>query len=197
MKIGFLVEGQAEYYSLPKLFPRLRSRHKLLNPLLCPMQPLSTPGQIAYVASKKFPLLLERKVDRIVILIDKETRQECTGELASAIANAASERLGKLSSRVALSVVIKVARYENWLVADPASLQALPGLFAEVGAVANKVTGQRADLVDGLALLKKCAVTGGYDKTRGAVAICKKLDPDRASDNSKSFAKFLRVLEPG
>lgn len=195
MRIGLLVDGQAEYQSLPRLVPGITLPHAVLAPLYCAMQPLSSPGQIAHVASKRFPLLLQRHVDRIVILIDKEHRDDCPGEFATAIATAARQKLSALSTSTELAVVVKVSRYENWLVADPAALGTLPGRFKEVERIGSRVSGGRADSVDGLTLLKQSAQGKSFDKVRDAIAICQKLSPDRARKNSASFDKFIRVLE--
>ena len=50
MKIGLLVDGRAEYYALPHVLPRLGSLHQVLAPLVCDIQPYSTPGQMALAA---------------------------------------------------------------------------------------------------------------------------------------------------
>lgn len=189
MKIGLLVEGEAEFHALPELLPRLVTRHKVLNPLLCPMQPTATPAQIAHVAAKRFPILLSRGVGLIVLLIDKETRPECSGELAQQIEREAQGRLKVANVRV----VLKVTKLENWLVADPQALRELPGLFKDVERIEKQVAG-RADTVDAHTLLKTCSRKPSYDKKVGAIEICKKLDPERARKNSRSFRKLLKTL---
>jgi hypothetical protein len=190
MKIGLLVEGDAEYHALPNLLPRLSSPHVILNPLLCPMQPLDTPAQIAHVAAKRLPILLAKGVDLVVLLIDKEKRTECSGELAQQIEREARSRFGAADVRV----VLKVTKLENWLVADPEALRDLPGLFEQVERIEKRVVPGRADTVDALGLLKTCSGKRAYDKKKGAVEICKKLDPERARQNSRSFRKLLKTL---
>jgi hypothetical protein len=192
MKIGVLVDGRAEYYALPHLLPRLGSPHQLLTPLVCDIQPFASPAQMALAASKKFPILLSKGVDSIVVLIDKETRLDCTGELVQAIEREMRARLD--SKDVRLSVVLKVSKFENWTASDPDALRALPRMFENVERIEKQVAPNRADAVDALGLLKSCA-RKGYDKVRGGVAICEKLDPVRAAANSRSFRKLLKVLE--
>lgn len=195
MKIGLLVDGRAEYYALPHLLPRLGSPHQLLAPLVCDIQPFASPGLMAHVASKQFPILLSKGADSIVVLIDKETRPDCTGELVQAIER---EMRGRLDSEeVRLSVVLKVSKFENWIASDPEALRALSGMFENVERIERQVAPNRADAVDAYGLLKSCA-RKGYHKVDGAVAICKQLDPVRAAVNSRSFRKLLKVLEcPG
>jgi len=191
MKIGLIVEGDSEYYALPHLLPKLRSPHTIVR-LRCPVQPLSPPALIAHVAAtKSFPILLSKGVDRIVLVIDKETRPDCTIELVREIEREARDRL---QEKVELQVVLKVTKLENWLVADPQALRELPGLFENVESIEKKVAPGRADGVDAHALLKTCSRKRSYEKKAGAVEICKKLDPERARENSRSFRKLLKTL---
>lgn len=195
MKIGLLVDGRAEYYGLPHLLPRLGSPHQVLAPLVCDIQPFASPAQMALAASKKFPILLAKRVDSIVVLIDKETRQDCTGELVQVVEREARERLALHSTTVSLAVVFKVSKFENWLVADPEALRALSGMFDNVERIEKQVSPNRADAVDAVGLLNACARRHGYHKMDGAVAICRQLDPGRAAASSRSFRKLLKVLE--
>ena len=195
MKIGILVDGQGEYYALPHLLPRLGSPNKILRPLVTDIQPLARqPAQIAYAASKRFSILLNQGADLILLLIDKETRQECTGPLVLEIEREARKHLTRLSKTVDVRVVLKVTKLENWLVADPQALRDLPGLFEHVERIERQVAPGRADAVDAHALLKTCWRKGGYDKKAGAIEVCKKLDPERARRNSRSFRKLLKTL---
>lgn len=194
MKIGLLVDGWAEYSGLPYLLERIVSPHTILrNPLRCDIQPFASPAQIAHVASKSFPILLDRGADRILILMDKETRQDCTAELAAAVEKEAQVRLDR-SSGAEVRVILKVKMFENWFVADPEALRGIAGRFEKVERIAKQVTPGRADAVDALGLLKACSKDRTFDKPRDAAAICKVLDPERAAANSRSFRKMLKEL---
>ena len=194
MKIGLLVEGDGEYHALPFLLSRLGSPHQLVPLLKCSMHPGASPPQIAHAASKFFPILLDKGAEAIIILIDKETRPECTGDLVRAVEREARARLKDPSSKVDLHVVYKVSKFENWLVADPAALRDLPGLFEHVEWVEKRVSNDRADTVNASDLLKVCSKRHFNVKMKGAIEICKRLDPARAAENSRSFRKFLKVL---
>ncbi len=193
MRIGLLVDGRGEYHGLREIRQRL-STHPIVEILLCDIQPFSTPAQMALAASKKAQILEMRKIDAIVLLVDKENRQECTGELAAAIQAATVSRLKTLGIAVPLHVVLKVTKLENWLISDPQGLRELPGLFEDVDRIERQIGGGRADAVDASTLLKGCARRGNFEKVRDAVAICRKLDPARAAANSRSFRKLLKVL---
>lgn len=194
MKIGVLVDGDAEFYALPHVLPRLGSPHQILKPLRCDIQPFASPAQMALAASKRFSILLAKGAESIVILIDKETRPDCTVELVQAVEREARARLRDFSSTVVLQVVFKVSMFENWLAADPATLSGLSGMFEHVERIERQVSGGRADSVNALDLLKACSKKRSFDKVSGAVAICKGLDPIRAAGNSRSFRKLLKVL---
>src|ERR1700681_2670849 len=153
MKIGLLVDGRGEDYGFPYVLPRLGSPHQVLAPLVCDIQPFATPGQMALAASKKFPILLSKGVEAIVVIIDKETRPDCTGELAQAVEREAKTRLADLSSSVRFEGVFKGSKLENWLVADPQALSSLPGLFEKVERIERQVSKGRADAADALGLL--------------------------------------------
>lgn len=195
MKIGLLVDGRAEYYGLPQILPRLGSPHQVLSPLVCDIQPFASPAQMALAASKKFQILLARGAESIVILMDKETRPDCTVELVRAVEREARIRLEQISTAIDLQVVLKVSMFENWLVADPEAVANLTGMFEDVERIEKQVAKGRADGVKALDLLKACSRQRSYDKVTGAKAICERLDPGRAAENSRSFRKFLKALE--
>src|ERR1700681_149450 len=118
MKIGLLVDGRGEDYGFPYVLPRLGSPHQVLAPLVCDIQPFATPGQMALAASKKFPILLSKGVEAIVVIIDKETRPDCTGELAQAVEREAKTRLANFTSSVNVLVVFKRHQLEKLVVGD-------------------------------------------------------------------------------
>ncbi len=194
MKIGLLVDGRAEFEGLPHLLPRIASPHQILAPLFCDIQPFANPAQIALAASKKFPILLSRGAESIVVLFDKETRPDCTVELVRTVEREARKRLADHSDSATLHVVLKVSTLENWLVSDPEALRDLSGMFQDIDRIAKQVAPHRADAVNALGLLKQCCRLKHYDKVRGSIEICKKIEPDRAAGNSRSFRKLLKTL---
>jgi hypothetical protein len=195
VKIGVLVDGQAEFRGLPHLLQRIVTPHQILSqPLYCDIQPFATPAQMALAASKRFPLLIRRGANLVLILVDKESRPECTGELALSIAQEARLRLSRMAAAIELAVVLKVASFENWLVSDPSALRHLPGLFSRPDRIEKQVVPGRADTVNAIVLLTTCSKLGQFEKTRDSVAICKVLDPAAAARNSRSFDKLLRAL---
>src|SRR5262245_18613953 len=139
MRIGIVVDGKGEYYALPHLLARLGTPHTILGPFFSAIQPYASPVQIAYVASKSFRDIIDKGADLILLLVDKETRPECTGPLVQEIERAARSHLLPLSKTADVRVVLKVTKLENWLIADPQALRELPGLFKNVERIDKQV----------------------------------------------------------
>ena len=47
VRIGILVDGQAEYHTIPLTLQRIKTNAAWVGVLYCDIQPLSTPAQIA------------------------------------------------------------------------------------------------------------------------------------------------------
>ena len=125
MKIGIVVDGDAESQALKGLTQRLEIKGaQLLNPVYANMQPKSAPGQIAQSAKSRIDILLTRGADLIVVLIDREDRKECPPEFASQLKRAFA-KLGYDDIRV----VIKNRTFENWLIADVKALKKMSARF--------------------------------------------------------------------
>lgn len=195
-KIGVLVDGQAEYHSLPSLLRKIPDIHPIVgDPLYCDIQPYSTNfAQQALRVVTRAQILIAKGATSLVILVDKEERQGCDGLLAANLSHHVS---GKLAERgqehVGVYTVTKVRKFENWLISDVNALKSLKNMFRDVGRFDREIGRNRVDQIDALALLNKHSVTGEFRKVEGAIAICKEMDPLRAAKNSRSFRRFLRV----
>ena len=193
MRIGLVVDGDAEFRSLANLLRRIASGHQILNPVRADIQPFSPPALIARAAAPRVRILRNRGADRVVVLFDRETRPECCGAFAAEVQQrlAANTTLGPAAS---LSVVLKNTRYENWLIGDPAAFQSLSGLFPAQDHVAIPSTPFSADSTDGLRLIARLRGRGSYDKVRDAIRLAAAARPDVIAQNSRSFRRLLRVL---
>ncbi len=110
MRIGLVVDGQAEVFAVRELVNQLAIPHvQFLNPIYADMQPKATPHQIARSALNKCQIHLARNVELIVVLIDREDRGDCPSRFAANI-RAAFVRLGLAS----IEVVVKDRKFENW-----------------------------------------------------------------------------------
>ncbi len=191
MKIGIVVDGDAESQALRLLTERIDIEDvQLLAPAYANMQPKSAPGQIAQSAKSRIDIFLARKADKIVVLIDREDREECPPEFARQLEQA-FKRLGYDD----IPVVIKNRTFENWLIADIDALKELSGLFSVTRSFERTVSPNKADTVgDAEALLKKIAVKRRFHKRRDANAITAVQEALEMARNSRSFRRFLRVV---
>jgi hypothetical protein len=191
VKIGIIVEGLGEYQSLPKLYSKLALRpgNQVLSPLHAKLQPKSGPGQVAKNALSRVDMLKKRGADVVLLLIDREDREDCAPEFAQAI-EAALEGMGEQ-----VRVVVKNRAVENWLIADPKGLARLGGRFKPTKAFTSQVSPNKADNVkDGAALLNRICFKGSYHKTQDPPNIFGAMDITEAGKNSRSFRRFLRLV---
>jgi len=190
VKIGVVVDGVSEFASLPSLYAELRKAtgNQILRPVRANIQPTAPSGVIVRQCSKRIRECYERGAEAVVVLIDREDRNECPGEIASAI----EARLGQ--ARLNAHVVIKDRTYENWLLADIDALKCLSGRFVLSKATVQAVQPNKADHVDALKLLKRSVRSGSYHKVDDSKRICEKADASRLAQHSRSFRRFLRVV---
>jgi hypothetical protein len=191
--LGILVDGQAEFESLPLLIKRLNFGGRLLKPLRCDMQPYAPLPQIAYAVQRRIPILLDKGADSILVLLDKENRSECTGLLARQLEQEIRTRLTDAPG-VLVHVVLKVRKFENWLVADAEPYRRQPGLFQHPERIKSAVTPDKADNLDALALITSCTKSRHFNKVTIAKQVCSRQDPYQAAKNSRSYRRFLRVV---
>jgi len=193
VKIGIIVDGLGEFEALPEIRAKLclRPGDRLLDPAHARLQPKSAPDQIAKSALSRVNMLKKRGAEMVLLLIDREDREDCAPEFAQGI-EAALEGMGEQ-----VHVVVKDRKFENWLIADPAGLARLKGKFKPTKAFENRVRPNKADNVaDAKDLLDQICVKGkgSYHKTQDPPRILEKMDITEVGKNSRSFRRFLRLL---
>lgn len=190
MKIGVIVDGKAEPEALLRLRGKVHASGPFLKPLYVDLQPMAPPGLVAKRARRNIDTLRARGAQRIVLLIDREERQECAPELAARIAEALGRR-----GESGVTVVVKDRALENWLVADPDCFAALSARFHPPKSFARRVSPNKADSVrDAAFLLNRIAVRRPYHKRHDPARILAALDVTAAAKNSRSFRRFLRAM---
>ena len=194
MKTAIIVDGEAEYHSLPLVLRRCS--HQELRPfqlLLCKMDPKSSPQRIARTIAKKQDTVIRVKGFRhIIVLVDREDLPMKASERARQLKNALTGQLDVVS----IDVVVKDKMYENWLIADDTALRKLPVRFARIDSIAGELSKPNVDVIDNASDLLKRAVepNRSYRKIDDAKMICKIVDPLRAAKHSRSLRRLLRVL---
>ena len=177
-----MVDGASEYASLPLLFPALRQTHsraiELMQPVKADLQPLAPVPRLARECEKSVHQLKLRGAHRVIVLLDREVRATCPGGFASAIESEVRARV----DGVAVDVVVKQKSFENWLLAHLAALAAHPRRFTVSRGTRRLVEPNKADNVEGLALLRRC-VRGDYNKVADAKRILSSADPMRMAEH--------------
>jgi len=191
VKVGFIVDGVSEFAALPTILTKIvgTCEHDFLTRVLfADLQPHAPFATMARECKSALSILEHRGADMIVVIMDREGRDECPPQLAAGLASALA---GQTARQVA--VVIKDRKYENWLVADLAALRAQDRRFTVTRADARKVEPNLADRADGLALIKRMVI-GTYDKVEDSKRIVGRADALTMARNSRSFRRFLRVV---
>ena len=186
-----IVEGRAEFAALPEIYPALSSEIDcvLLGPAFAPAHPTAPPNVIARACRGAIKVLEQKRADHIVVLLDLEDCPSCAGERAQLIERELSQLTG-----LRVSVVLKHRAFENWLIADVEAVRAISGRFVISKAAERKVSPNKADHVDGYAWLS--AASGRrYEKVDDARRILSRSSVGRIASNSRSFRRFMRVLD--
>lgn len=194
MRLGILVDGQAEFRALPELLPKIESPHTLLAPLYADIQPFAPIPQIVGAVRTKLPILRGRRAERVLVLLDMESRAVCPGVWAGDL-EAALNRDCTSSGIQQFYVVVKNSCFENWLVSDITALQRMPKRFSLSATTVRSIQPNKADRVNAQRILETAAQGDGYSKTADAVRILSLAEPLAIAANSRSFRRFLRRLD--
>ncbi len=121
--MGLVVEGQSEYHAVPELLERLGERRT--TPAVFQGQGSEmTPEAVVNRMIGCVRAQLSKKIRRLLVILDRENREECAPSLARRIYDALVRRLAKegVHSPCAISVICPDRMFENWLLADPRGL---------------------------------------------------------------------------
>ncbi|MFL6215464.1 MAG: DUF4276 family protein [Blastocatellia bacterium] len=194
MRIGPIVDGQAELYSLPKLLPRIATPHTILQPLYADIQPTAPIPQIIRAVKSRLNIHVARRADIALILIDLEDLGTCAGAWAQELEHGLREGCSGYGIND-FKVVIKHRMFENWLISDITAIRSLRRRFVLTEADVRQIEPNKADRVNAIRILKSAAQRTSYDKVADATRILTQADPMRMGANSRSFRRLLRVVE--
>jgi len=191
VKIGVIVDGQAESQALSHLFNNIViSGSQIINPLYADMQPKASPEQIARAAYSRICILQAKCVDKIIVLIDNENRADCHINFSNSIKVAVKNLFN-----IDVYVIVKYKCFENWLISDPNGLSKLKSRLSITNSFINTVSPNKADAVlNPVVLLNSVCNKLDYHKRIDAIAFTKNIDPDKMALNSRSFRRFLREV---
>jgi hypothetical protein len=197
--IGLIVEGDSEFYALPRLvnvFPGRCSPLRAIN--LGGLGSHMIPAQVAKRVAGKVRVHLAAGRKHVVVCIDREQREECPGTFAKSVLTSINATIGPVPN-FRVDVVVADRTFETWLLAGADGLfeqgflqQSLkrPHCFeGELGEQGKK------GVVELSRLLGR-----PYSKTGDGPRLFEKLDFQAARDfrpgrrGSRSLDKFLRTL---
>jgi len=203
MKVGFIVDGQAEYGSLGFLTARIPvATGDTLGPIVyADLQPTSPVEMLVSRCREEIDNVFAVKgVTRTVVLLDLDDRPVgCVRDWAMEFQAVAQAGLGHLMPD-GVYVVIKNACFENWLISDYEALKGMAKFNlsaaheARIRSSADNV--KAAEVID--ASLRAAASANGrtynYEKRSDSRAILSVARPGFMAENSRSFRRFLRVV---
>lgn len=192
MRVAVVTEGDSEYKALPVLFDQLRgavTELEFIKITKLPVQPDGPTEKIRRECAKLGSLFKAKKVDLVVLILDREQQADPSGAVAQRIASTVSSAVP-----MNLQVVLKDRAFENWVIADVDALAQMPARFSVTPALRRAVTPNKADRVAAIELLKRASSTGAYDKIRDAERVFSHAKVDKIGRNSRSFRHFLHVL---
>src|SRR5262245_28913133 len=92
MRIGLIVDGEAEYRSIRSVLDRVETPEDFIGVRLADIQPLAaTREQIVRAVRHRMVELAYRRADRVIVLVDLETRQDCPGDWADDLSDALTQ----------------------------------------------------------------------------------------------------------
>jgi hypothetical protein len=194
MKIGLIVDGESEYRSLPFLIDKLGNPSvTVLYPLRADIQPYATVKQMAIAVSTRLAILGGKKIDRAIVLIDRENRGDCPSKIAQELAGALQPFCAQFRI-MEVEVSVKDRMYENWLIADTGCFQNMRGRFRIPDSASKAIAKDGSDRHEALNLLKRAAWKTQYSKVDDSMRIMQRATPLGIAENSRSFRRFLRLL---
>jgi len=192
--VGLVVEGDTEFYALPRLSrlvtgcPPLRAAN---------LGGLGSDLSVTAIAKRALPKAkahITAGRHRVVLCLDRETRKACPGQLAADI----RKELVKLCKKGDISVVVADRAFEAWILADARGLHEAkefarePKFFCFEGELGER---QQKGIVELERLLGR-----PYSKTKDGPRLFEKIrfaearQFGRGKKGSRSLDKLLRVL---
>jgi hypothetical protein len=194
VKIGLIVDGDAEFRSLPHLIPKISTPHVIFhNPLRVPVHGAMPPGQIAAQVVSRVKIFSARGANKVIIALDREDSETCPGVLAQTIAAACARACSRPG--IVVEVLIKDRMFENWLIADVTALEKFPRRFGITEKFRRAVVPNKADAVPALRMLEGVSKGDSFHKVDDAIKICRAARPENIAKESRSFRRFLRIVE--
>jgi Domain of unknown function (DUF4276) len=199
MRIGVIGEGETEYYCVPTLVAKLGHVVAGVHSLggvgtEFPWDKLFTHRIYPYV--RGFAVKnLQNRPDRVVIVLDREERQECCGMLSGQAEGLLAQSLANENLTLPVSVVLANRQFECWLLADTTALDSSPLIKEPI----SPHLAESIDETDVLHIINGKLRRGcSWDKVRYGKALAQRLNIQDAAilNRSRSLRKFVKELSP-
>jgi hypothetical protein len=195
MKVALIGEGQTEFTCLPKLAGRLG------NAVVGRARTITVSSDFdwrLFFEKRVVPLvfaMLTNAPDKIVIVLDREDRDECPADLATMGLEVITTHCGYCLGDCTIAVVISNRKFESLLFADYAAVDSLPILKHPISHTFSATT-DATSVVTWItpALEEGCA----FDKVQHGAILAKRmnLDDPRVQQRSRSLRKLIKELTP-
>jgi hypothetical protein len=194
VRIAIITEGVSEYRNLPQLYEQIcaGSPHQVVQTLKINVSPDAPPPVVARESKSRLLVAARSGAQCAIVILDRENQTDCPGLIATQIEAALNRACG---GAILVRVVLKDRAFENWLIADLDALEAQPKRFKVAAAARRKVESNKADVLNGTALIKSVVVGGHYDKVADSQRICARMDVLKAASHSRSFRHLLHVFQ--
>jgi hypothetical protein len=197
MHVGIIGEGETEYNSVPTLVAKLG--HVVVGVQQLGGVGAEFPWQKLF-RSRIYPYVRgfavkseDRRPHKVLIMLDRETREECCGRLVQEAENILLEELAKENLQIPFSVVLANRQFECLLLANSKALDDSPLLRGPV----SQLLGDSVDEKNVLAIIKSRLKRGhGWHKARYAKALAQRLDlqDPQILGRSRCLRKFVQEL---
>jgi hypothetical protein len=193
LRVAIIGEGQTEYYCIPKIAGRCG--HIVVGTALIRMVSSDFDWEKLFEL-RIVPLvmaMLTKSPDKIIIVLDREDRAECPGELAQRGLLVIQAKCSYYLGACGLAVVISNKTFECLLFADYALVDRLPILRAPVSHNFPPATEGKGVLSWIKGVLRPGAA---YHKIRDGMYLAKHMEYERSEvqARSRSLLKLVREL---
>jgi hypothetical protein len=178
MSFAFIVDGQTEKKIVQRLCPDMPIRMTNLNG-----RDVSIPA-IAKRVSSLVKLLKDRYYP-VLVLVDREAREQSSEEIEAALLRELVQEYGIQTDNVVVSCPDRMI--ENWMLSDPASLQALCDVNCP----------EHSEGSPGKSLIKRLLAEKGivYHQLTIGVEVFTRINVSIARRNSASFNRMAEYID--
>lgn len=196
MRVAVIGEGQTEYYCLPTIAGRLGNTVLGQAHIRGSNAGFDWDNLIRTRVAPYVHVMAVRRPDKIVIVLDREEREDCAPELAERAMQIIQAECAHYLGQAAVAVIICDRKFECLLFADYEAVESIGILQQMATAAFPPVT----DEVNVPALIKPHLQKGKtFNKHRHGKQLAQRmaLHEEKVLDRNRSMRKLVKELTPG